>query len=92
MTGLLAIEERWKELAIALGYTRNEVNKIFSAENPIEQILAHFLSRGGDENDFIRAMFDVARRMKLIPLDQMMENRENRRMENFIQSEFFLSR
>ena len=48
------------------------------------------MSRGGDDNDFIKAMFQVARMLKLIPYDQMMENRENRRLENRIQCEFLL--
>ena len=89
--GLLTIEDRWKELAVALGYTRNEINGKFSSDGPIEQILTDYMSRGGDDNDFIRAMFQVARTLKLIPYEQMMENRENRRLENHIQCEFFAS-
>ena len=85
----LSIEERWKELAITLGYTRNEINMKFSNDNPIEQILTDFMSRGGDDNDFIQAIYEVGRRLKLIPYDQIMENRENRRMENLIQGELF---
>ena len=88
--GLLAIEDRWKELGLALGYTRNEINTKFSGENPIDAILTDFMARGGDDVDFITAMYEVARRLKLIPFDQMMENRENRRMENRIQREFSL--
>lgn len=88
--GLLSIDNRWKELAKALGYTSNEINTKFSPENPIEEILTDFMSRGGDDRQFIQALYEVARRLKLIPYDQMMENRENRRMESRIQGGLFL--
>ena len=61
----------------------------FSNDKPIEQILTDFMSRGGDDKDFVRAMYEVGRRFKLIPYDQILENRENRRLENRIQGELF---
>ena len=79
--GLLSIEDRWKELALALGYTRREISTKFDPDYPIKEILTDFMGRGGDADEFIKAMYDVARRLKLIPYEQIMENRENKRME-----------
>ncbi|XP_065065525.1 uncharacterized protein LOC135691567 isoform X2 [Rhopilema esculentum] len=81
IAGLLSIEDRWKELALALGYTRREISTKFDADNPIKEILTDFMARGGDADEFIKAMYNVARRLKLIPYEQIMENRENKRME-----------
>lgn len=83
--GLLAIEDRWKELGITLGYTRNEINHKFSPENPLDELLTDFMSRGGEASHLIRAMYEVARRLKLISYDPKVENRENRNMENRLQ-------
>lgn len=40
------------------------------------------MARGGEADKFLKAMYEVARRLRLIPYEQLMENRENRRMEN----------
>ena len=86
ISGFLSIEDRWKELGLTLGYTRNEINKKFTnLEDPINAILADFMGREGEAEVFHNAMYKVARTFKLIPYDQMMENRENRRIENRVE-------
>ncbi len=39
---------------------------------------------------FTEAMYKVSRMYKLIPYDQMMENRENKQIENLSDSKWFL--
>ena len=89
--GLLNIEDRWKELGLSLGYTRSEVNRKFTdADNPIGAIQCDFIARGGETRVFTEAMYKVSRMYKLIPYDQMMENRENKQIENLSDSKLFL--
>ena len=82
LSGILSIEDRWKELALTLCYTRREIDTKFDSEDPIHDILTDFMARGGEADKFLKAMYEVARRLRLIPYEQLMENRENRRMEN----------
>eukprot|EP00794_Sanderia_malayensis_P008753 gene8753-9688_t len=85
IAGLLSIEDRWIDLGLTLGYTRPELKRKFTdLDDPIQAIQADFKERGGEANTFISAMYQVSRTFKLIPYDQMMENRENRRIENRI--------
>ena len=82
--GLLSIDDHhWQELALTLGYTRDEIrHKFRGAEDPLHEMLGDYMDRGGEAESFLNAMYRVARTFKLIPLDQMMENRENRQLEN----------
>ena len=54
----------------------------FDSDDPMHDILTDFMARGGEADRFLKAMYEVARRLRLIPFEQVMENRENRRMEN----------
>ncbi len=76
---------------MSLGYTRSEVNRKFTdADNPIGAIQCDFIARGGETRMFTEAMYQVSRMYKLMPYDQMMENRENKQIENLSDSKLFL--
>lgn len=80
---MLSIDDHmWRELALALGYNRLEIQTKFSAQlEPIHEMLADFMSRGGTPDEFTSAMYKVARMFKLVPLNEIRENQENRRLE-----------
>ena len=72
----------WRELALTLGYNRSEAETKFSAQlEPLQEMLADFMSRDGSPDEFMNAMYKVARTFKLIPVDEMRENVHNQRLE-----------
>ena len=80
---ILSIDEcMWHELAVTLGYNRYEIQNLFSeSSEPINEILAHYLSRGGDEDEFSNAMYKVAQLFKILPVRESKESQDNKRIE-----------
>ena len=69
----------WHELAVTLGYNRYEIQNLFSeSTEPINEILAHYLSRGGDEDEFSNGMYKVAQLFKILPMREIKENQDKR--------------
>jgi len=86
LAGILSINgSMCQELALALGYNRVEMQTKFthnpSVEDPLQEMLADFMSRGGQADEFTNAMYRVARTFKLLPLNEIKENQQNRHME-----------
>nr|XP_006817691.1 PREDICTED: uncharacterized protein LOC100373718 [Saccoglossus kowalevskii] len=58
--------ENWKIFARELGFTRHEIsNKLTMCTDPLTQILNLYMRRGGTPEEFVQAMYDVNRKVRM---------------------------
>lgn len=50
----------WKEVAVELGYTHEDIRRFSNQPEPIFAIIKDFISKGGIEEDFLNTMYKIA--------------------------------